>query len=299
MAVVRDSLIRKISPAPSVLLCMAILLGGDNPAGEAVRAEIWVCPRPGRADLYINHAGPGCSPLGEAKTYSSLQTTPAPAPPSATAASALGVPVPPPAGPVPNRRSPQPFPEVSVSFPIVAVSQPVQGLLTGAWLGLTVRLTVSYLASGRGPDIVTDGNLGPAAMASLKAAVVAAATAVGYDSRFLKVRLLVPTGVEGPSAGGMYAVGIASALLGDEIRRDVCMSGTVEPTLEIKPVGRLADKMKACQQLKKTVMIVPDGLDNSRLSFQGAERAIQVIEVHTLAEAYSAATGQVLRHVSL
>lgn len=186
-----------------------------------------------------------------------------------------------------------------MSFPIVAVSQLVQGLLTGAWLGLTVRLTVSYLASGRGPDIVTDGNLGPAAMASLKAAVVAAATAVGYDSRFLKVRLLVPTGVEGPSAGGMYAVGIASALLGDEIRRDVCMSGTVEPTLEIKPVGRLADKMKACQQLKKTVMIVPDGLDNSRLSFQGAERAIQVIEVHTLAEAYSAATGQVLRHVSL
>ena len=42
---------------------------------------------------------------------------------------------------------------------------------------------------------------------------------------------------------------------------------------------------------------VPDGLDNSHLNFTGAERSIQVIQVHTLAEAYSAATGQALRQV--
>jgi predicted S18 family serine protease len=95
----------------------------------------------------------------------------------------------------------------------------------------------------------------------------------------------------------MYAVGIASALLGDVIRRDVCMSGTIEPTFEIKPVGGLADKMNACKTLNKTTMIVPDGLDNSHLSFQGAERAIHIIEVHTLGDAYAAATGQALRHI--
>ena len=44
-------------------------------------------------------------------------------------------------------------------------------------------------------------------------------------------------------------------------------------------------------------MIVPDGLDNSHLSFQGTERAIHVIEVHTLGDAYAAATGQALRHI--
>lgn len=265
---------------------------------NATKAAIWVCPRPGQADLYIDHPGSECSPLGEAKTYSSLQATRVPAGPppagSASAGPADGIA---PVGFAPQ--PPQSFPAVSLSFPIVAVSQPVQGLLTGAWLGLTVRLTVSYLASGKGPDIVTDGNLGPSAMASLRTAVVVATEAVGYDPRFLKVRLLVPTRVDGPSAGGMYAVGVASALLGDEIRRDVCLSGAIEPTQAIRPVGGVTDKMNACQQLNKTIMIVPDGSDNSRLSFKGAERAIHVVEVHTLAEAYSAATGQVLRQVSL
>lgn len=47
-------------------------------------------------------------------------------------------------------------------------------------------------------------------------------------------------------------------------------------------MGRLVDKMNACRELRKTTMIVPDALDNSHLSFTGAERSIQVIEVHTL-----------------
>ena len=262
-------------------------------------AEIWVCSRPGETDLYMDHGGAGCAQLGEAKTYSSLKIAPGPAALPPIAISPSLSPIMPPSGSAPSRKIPSPFPERSISFPIVAVSQPIQGSITGSWLGLMVRLTVGHLASGKGPEILTDGNLRPVAMGSLRTAINAAATAVGYDPRFLKIRLLVPTGVDGPSAGGMYAVGIASALLGDEIRHDVCMSGTIEPTLEIKPVGRLADKMNACQQLNKTTMIVPDGLDNSHLSFKGAERAIHVIEVRTLDEAYSAATGQVLRQVSL
>lgn len=138
-------------------------------------------------------------------------------------------------------------------------------------------------------------NLMPVSAESLRTAVAVAARAVGYDPRYVTVRLLIPVKMDGPSAGGIMAVGIAAALLGDPIRQDICMSGTIEPTLEIKPVGRLVDKMNACRDLKKTTMIVPDGLDNSHLSFTGSEKAIHVIEVHTLAEAYSAATGQVLR----
>jgi predicted S18 family serine protease len=182
-------------------------------------------------------------------------------------------------------------------LPIVAVSQPNPGAISGSWLGLVAWLTIGYVAHGTGPEIVTDGNLQSVSLRSLQTAAVVAATAVGYDPKFLKVRLLTPTVIDGPSAGGMYAVGIASALLGDAIRRDVCMSGTIEPTFEIKPVGGLADKMNACKTLNKTTMVVPDGLDNSHLSFQGAERAIHVIEVHTLSEAYAAATGQALRHI--
>ncbi|MGE0642990.1 MAG: S16 family serine protease [Nitrospira sp.] len=188
-----------------------------------------------------------------------------------------------------------PFSEVSFSFPILGVSQPKAGFITGSWIGLMAHLIVSYKADGDGPEVIPDSNMMPVSVHSLWTAVAAASQAVGYDPRYLSVRLLIPTPMEGPSAGGIFAVAIAAALLGDSIRPDICMSGTIEPDLEIRPVGGLIDKMGACRDLRKTTMIVPDGLDNSHLSFTGAERSIQVIQVYSLAEAYSAATGQALR----
>ena len=159
------------------------------------------------------------------------------------------------------------------------------------------QLAVGYKADGKGPEILGDSNLMFVSALSFQTAVAVATKAVGYDPRYLTVRILVPTRLDGPSAGGIFAVGIAAALLGDSIRPDICMSGTIELDEEIQAVGRLVDKLNACRELRKTTMIVPDALDNSHLSFTGAERSIQVIEVHTLGEAYSAATGQALRHV--
>jgi hypothetical protein len=65
----------------------------------------------------------------------------------------------------------------------------------------------------------------------------------------------------------------------------------------LEPINNYRLSLGACRDLKKTTMIVPDGLDNSLLSFTVAERSIQVIQVYSLAEAYSAATGQALRPV--
>jgi predicted S18 family serine protease len=177
------------------------------------------------------------------------------------------------------------------------VRQVNPGFMTGAWIGLMAQLTVAYRADGKGPEVISDSNMMLVSAHSLSTAVAAASKAVGYDPRYLSVRLLIPTPMDGPSAGGIFAVGIAAALPGDSIRPDVCMSGTIEPDLEIRPVGGLLDKMGACRELRKTTMIVPDGLDNSHLSFTGLERSIQVIQVYSLAEAYSAATGQALRPV--
>lgn len=188
-----------------------------------------------------------------------------------------------------------PFAEVSLSLPVLGVRQATPGFITGSWIGLMAHLTVSYKADGKGPEVVPDSNMMPVSVHSLWTAVAAASKAVGYDPRYLSVRVLIPTPMDGPSAGGIFAVGIAAALLGDSIRPDVCMSGTIELDLEIRPVGGLVDKMGACRDLRKTTMIVPDGLDNSHLSFTGAERSIGVIQVYSLAEAYSAATGQALR----
>jgi len=263
---------------------------------NAASAETWVCPRPGQADLYTDREYPGCKHLSEAKTYSPLEISPVPHSPqpailpppvSATANHSLQ----------PQRRKPLPFSEVSLSLPLLSVGQDKVGSITGSWTGFVVQLMVGYKADGKGPEILGDSNLLPASVYSFRTAVAVSTKAVGYDPRYLTVRILVPARLDGPSAGGIFAVGIASALLGDPIRQDVCMSGTIEPDAEIHPVGRLVDKMNACRDLRKTTMIVPDGLDNSHLDFTGAERSIHVIQVHTLAEAYSAATGQILRQV--
>lgn len=262
-------------------------------------AETWVCPRPGQADLYTDREWPGCRQLVEAKTYSPVIISPTPkssqggifSSPAAADHVASGF------LQRQENRKPLPFPEVSLTLPLLSVGQNKAGSITGSWGGFMGQLTVGYKADGKGPEIIGDSNLMPVSVHSFHTAVAVATRAAGYDPRYLSVRILVPVRLDGPSAGGIFAVGIAAALLGDPIRQDVCMSGTIEPDAEIQAVGRLVDKMSACRDLRKTTMIVPDALDNSHLNFTGVERSIQVIEVHTLAEAYSAATGQSLRQV--
>lgn len=261
-------------------------------------SETWVCQRSGQVDLYTDREYPGCRRLGETKTYSPVTISPAPksaqpgfvSRPNANSVSS-GF------SQQQQSRKPLSFPEVTLSLPVLAVSQPKSGFITGSWTGLVTQLIVGHKGDGKGPEILVDSNLMPVSVHSFHTAVAVATRAVGYDPRYLSVRILVPIRLDGPSAGAMFAVGIAAALLGDPIRQDVCMSGTIEPDAEIRAVGRLVDKMNACRDLRRTTMIVPDALDNSHLNFTGAERSIQVIEVHTLAEAYSAATGQALRQV--
>ncbi len=291
-----DALKRQPSRRWAAALFLISFIGAA--AKDSAWAETWVCPRSGRPDLYTDRSGPGCRPLGKAKTYSSLEISPMPhwpqpitRPPLAPGMAAVHAPLP------VQGRKPIPFPDVSLSIPLLSVGQDKAGSITGSWKGFVAQLTVGYKADGKGPEILGDSNLLPTALYSFHTAVAVATRAVGYDPRYLTVRILVPTRLDGPSAGGMFAVGIAAALLGDPIRQDICMSGTIEPDAEIQAVGRLVDKMSACRDLRKSTMIVPDALDNSHLNFTGAERSIQVAEVHTLAEAYGAATGQLLRQV--
>jgi hypothetical protein len=287
-----------IHPYTLVLALMTCLSGDEVLLAKSEPAEIWVCSRPGQADLYTNREHAGCRPLGEAKTYSPLATAPKPrslqskmAPPSSSKG-VVGD-----SSQESQHRKPVPIADVTLPLPIVAVGQSNPGVITGSWTGQIVQLSVGYKADGKGPEILGDANLLFVSLRSFQTAVAVATKSVGFDPRYLTVRILIPTRVDGPSAGGMFAVGIAAALLGDSIRPDICMSGTIEPDAEIRPVGRLVDKMNACRDLRKTTMIVPDGLDNSHLNFTGLERSIKVIEVHTFAEAYNAATGQLLRRV--
>src|SRR5712692_2990905 len=169
-----------------------------------------------------------------------------------------------------------------------------------------VDLAVSYVSSGTGPEVSTDSHFGGNLDVSLRAAVSAAAKAVGYDSRHLRVRLSVKTSIlqsglyiDGPSAGTVLAVGVASALLGDQIRPDVCMSGTIDENLEVGPVGGLEEKIKGCRQSHYREMVVPFAQTSMDLALKGQGSDIRITEVSTFNAAYQAATGQSLRAVTL
>ena len=196
------------------------------------------------------------------------------------------------------------FAEASRHVPLLLVSQLAPNNLgmysanPGALF--LADIVVSHEPTGKG-EAATDGPYGQTVLASLHTAVLAATHAVGYNPGFVRVQLLgrtrtgVAVSIEGPSAGAIMAVAIASALLGDSIRSDICMSGTIRPDLTVGRVGGLADKIAGCRQGNYRELIVPFGQTSMDLALKGMSTEIKVTEISTFAEAYEAATGQTLR----
>lgn len=168
-----------------------------------------------------------------------------------------------------------------------------------------LQVDVSYVPSGDGPHLATDHHFMNGARQALAVAVMAAAKATGYNPRFLHVNLSIPmvagsfhrgVRVDGGSAGAVWAVAVVSAILGDEVRQDLCFSGTINMNLIIGHVGGLEDKIEGCHMLPQfQELMVPAGQGTFSLEEKGMGRSINVTEVSTLAEAYEVATGQYLR----
>jgi hypothetical protein len=209
-----------------------------------------------------------------------------------------------------NRTPPPSFEPVTVRIPVVLFNRNSQEGLpfrqpnTGDILHET--LTVRYDPSGSGASVTLTPNPGQMIEKSLHLALLAAAQAVGYPSQYVHVDLVYPpdpllrrpiiTG-DGLSGGGIYAVAIAAALLGDTLQPDVCMTGTIQPDLTIGRIGGVEGKLTGCKYAKAKDMIIPAGQLSMQLDLDARSAEIRVHEVDTLAEAYAVATGQPLRRV--
>src|SRR5207244_12623890 len=101
--------------------------------------------------------------------------------------------------------------------------------------------------------------------------------------------------IDGPSAGAILAVGVTSVLLGDPIRPDVCMSGTINEDQEVGLVGGLEEKIKGCRQLRYREMVVPFGQTSMDLALKGRGGDNKINEASPLGAAHHAATGQSIR----
>lgn len=207
--------------------------------------------------------------------------------------------------------SSRPFAPVSRTVPALSYHDLSPGMRAKGWnipnkgdIQL-LQVDVGYVPSGDGPHLATDYHFMNGARQALGVAVMAAAKATRYDPRFLNVRLSIPMVagsfhrgalVDGASAGAVWAIAVVSAILGDEVRQDLCFSGTINMNLTLGTVGGLEDKIEGCHMLPQfQELMVPVGQRTFALTDKGMGRSLEVTEVSTLAEAYEVATGQFLR----
>ena len=278
-------------------------------AGEG-RADLWKCTQRDGSVLFRDGRGPGCQQVG---TLPELQSTRLPIAsgraednPAQSAAQEVSTPPKAVTQPVSSRL----FSPVSRTIPSLyynSLSSAAQGrgwsLAQKGDIAI-VQIDVSYLPAGNGPLVTTDHHFLGEMRSAFAAAVLASAKAVRYDPRYLRAQMTMPTGsilhardkVDGPSAGIAFAVAVTSALLGDPLRTDICMSGTIEPDLRVGRVGALEHKIDGCHRLPNfQELLVPAGQSTFALTEKGVARSIKVTEVATLAEAYEITTGQSLR----
>ena len=104
--------------------------------------------------------------------------------------------------------------------------------------------------------------------------------------------------LDGPSAGGLFTVSVLSVLLGDDLRSDVTMTGTINPDGSIGSVGGIPQKLDGAKQVGKKVVLIPKGTRSLEVIAAERKLGVEVKEVGDIYEAYREFTGESLTRVS-
>ena len=147
------------------------------------------------------------------------------------------------------------------------------------------------------------GGSGPMWRAAGWMAVITASFLLGVDPTDYNFQYDVGGNIDGPSAGCLMTVGTMAALLGDKIKADATMTGTINPDGTVGPVGGIPQKIDGAATKGKTLILVPAG---SRMSVdentgqpvdvvdRGKRQNVTVKEVVDVYEAYEQMTGKPL-----
>ncbi len=172
---------------------------------------------------------------------------------------------------------------------------------------MAYSLSIRHVPDGSGPHTSLDHLLSDAAEAELRTAVAAGARAIGYDPRYLGVRLTVPINggalkafgpnatVQATGAGAAWAVGTAAALLGDALRSETSILSALTAGQELASVEQLEEKIAGCRQSILGELIVSAHQESLELALSKVRMGVRITPVLTLPEAYQTATGQPLR----
>jgi len=147
------------------------------------------------------------------------------------------------------------------------------------------------------------GGSGPMWEAAGWTAVSVGSLLLGIDPTRYEFSFSVGGEIDGPSAGALMTVGVVAAILGDEVRTDAAMTGTISPDGIIGPVGGIPHKVEGAAEDGRTLVLVPGGqrydlnLNTGQLDDVvdvGKRLGIEVQQVSTIYEAYEALTGSSL-----
>ena len=174
-------------------------------------------------------------------------------------------------------------------------------------VGGIIPVSIRYSPDGEGLDIDVDSQkesgAGPRWVA---AAWLGATTSVlngEIDPATVHLVFEVGEDIDGPSAGGLMAVGVAAALRGDPVRADLAITGTIAIDGSIGDVGGLPYKIKGAADAGIKTALIPSG---QRLASDiatgemvdlinlGESLNVEVREVADISQAYEIATGRSL-----
>ncbi|MDP2674864.1 MAG: S16 family serine protease [Dehalococcoidia bacterium] len=148
------------------------------------------------------------------------------------------------------------------------------------------------------------GGIGPQWQSAGWAAVALSSLLLGIDPRQYEFTFDPGLGlVDGPSAGGVSTIAVLAAILGDDVREEAAMTGTVNPDGTIGPVGGIPHKIQGAADAGKSLVVIPASqrFDTDINTGQavdlvdlGTSLGVEVQPVSTVYEAYELLTGNPL-----
>jgi len=91
------------------------------------------------------------------------------------------------------------------------------------------------------------------------AAAVATSLLTGVNLADYEVSYSVEGRIDGPSAGGLMTVATLASLMGEQVKKDATMTGTINIDGSIGPVGGIIQKLDGAKRAKKKLVLVPTG----------------------------------------
>ena len=148
------------------------------------------------------------------------------------------------------------------------------------------------------------GGMGPTWQSAAWTSTTAAALMLGVDLSSYQISFDTSIeAIDGPSASGLMTVAVLADILGDDVRQDAAMTGTINPDGTIGPVGGVPQKIQGAAAAGKKMVVVPEAnrtdedlksKKNVDVVQWGRNLGVDVRLVSTVYEAYQLMTGKEL-----